>query len=80
MIRCFAAASSNAGVEIDDFLVFVIEKIDLRPDHAEVVQPLEELLARLGRPQFARMPPEPEPDAALARIVDQFLDLLVAPA
>src|SRR5439155_16521310 len=67
-------------VEIDDLFVFVIEKVDLGPDHSKLVELPEELFARVRGSKLSRMFPEPKSDTPLPRVVHEVLDLLVGPA
>src|SRR3954470_19142118 len=59
--------------------MFVIEEIDLRSDHAQIMQTLEESLLCFGGAKFLRVAPKPETDTLLPGIINQFFYLRIAP-
>ena len=67
-------------VEIDVFLGFMVEEVDLGAGHAQVVQSLEELFPRLGRANWLLCLQNNTPHALLLGVLDELLDLIVGPA
>src|SRR5687767_2848774 len=60
--------------------MLVIKKVNLRADDSVRFKFFEKCVLLFGRPQFTRMPPEPQADLALFGISRQLANLLVTPA
>ena len=66
-------------VKINQLPGLMIEEINLRACHAEVVQHLEELFARFGSAKLFAMFPEPDTYAQLARVSHNLFSPLGCP-
>ena len=81
MTRWFSAASfREILVQIDQFLVFVVEEIDLGTGDAGAAAQVEESLALLGRAQVVAVFPDDHADPAVARIIGHLLQRGLRPA
>ena len=75
----FGRVAEQLLIQIDDFLGLVIQKIYLHADNAGILAPLEHCFTCFGRPQIAAVQPHPNAYVVLARVINEFTQLLRTP-